>query len=668
MFATIAAATVIWRRHALRLHHHADARCDGRWWLAMLLAAATAQAEEAVPVLSEQDYLEDLPVVLSATRLNQSLSDTPVAMTVIDRPMIEAVGARSLADVLRLVPGMVVGYESGYRQAVSYHGLADVNARRMQVLIDGRSVYLPSVGGVPWADLPLALDDIERIEVIRGPNAATYGANAFLGTISITTRHAAAGQGGAAKAQLGTHGIRDAEARYSAGMGPWNYRVAVGHEEDNGFDAQRDSQRANYISARADYRIDLRSTIELQAGYKQGARQRGEEGDPQDPPHRREIASQFEQLRWRHSFNSGNELILQIYHDRHDSEERYRATLNLAPLPITLALPLNLDVESQRYDAELQHSLALRSDWRFVWGVGARRDEVEAPSFFRNEGRIRNRIYRGFASTEWRATERLLFNAGVMLERNEISGSDVSPRLAANFRITPEHSVRYGISRATRNPLLVEERANAVFCVNPSCTIFVPFLVASGDLKSERILSRELGYIGQYGRRLTLDAKYYRDQVHGLIAERGTDFVNGDRVSISGYELQTQWRATPTTRLIASYARTIIGSDDQYDNYSTSAPKDSGSLLWIQDFPPLWQSGVAFYYAAPMQFLDAKPIGAVRRLDVRIARRVRWVDMDGTVALTLQNILDSYDEYTPRARVDNQFDTRMYLSFGLRFF
>lgn len=152
--------------------------------------AATAGGETA-PGSGEDDvYFGDLPIVLSATRLSQPLTEVPVAITVIDREMIEASGARELADVFRLVPGFVVGSVNGHQRMVGYHGLLDAFNRRMQVLVDGRSVYTSTFGGVRWTDLSLALEDIERIEVVRGPNAATYGPNSFLGVISIKTRHA----------------------------------------------------------------------------------------------------------------------------------------------------------------------------------------------------------------------------------------------------------------------------------------------------------------------------------------------------------------------------------------------------------------------------------------------------------------------------------------------
>src|SRR5690606_4487862 len=131
-------------------------------------------------------FFETLPVVLTVSRLPQPLQDTPGAVTVIDADQIAATGYRDLARLLRLVPGMQVGQERGNDQWVTYHGLGSDYPNQMQVLIDGRAVYSPYYfGGADWGALPIAIEDIERIEVVRGSDSAAYGSNAFLGVVNI---------------------------------------------------------------------------------------------------------------------------------------------------------------------------------------------------------------------------------------------------------------------------------------------------------------------------------------------------------------------------------------------------------------------------------------------------------------------------------------------------
>ena len=151
-----------------------------------LLLPGLAQAFASQDDLFASD--SELPSVLTATRLKQAPAAVPGAMTVLDRELIRASGARDIAELMRLVPGMMVSYRQGNLATVNYHGSNSSEARRLQVLIDGRSVYRPGLATVDWFDLPLAIEDIERIEVFRGPNTVSYGANALLGVVNIISR------------------------------------------------------------------------------------------------------------------------------------------------------------------------------------------------------------------------------------------------------------------------------------------------------------------------------------------------------------------------------------------------------------------------------------------------------------------------------------------------
>ena len=148
------------------------------------MAQASAGLPQPLPraVVSESDYLADVPTVLSVSRLAQALDDTPGAVTILDRNFIRMTGARDVVDVLRFVPGFQTtsAFETDAPMA-TYHGRNDDWANRIQVLVDGRSVYSSlqqGSAGIGWQTL--AMDDIERIEVLRGSNSATYGARAFL--------------------------------------------------------------------------------------------------------------------------------------------------------------------------------------------------------------------------------------------------------------------------------------------------------------------------------------------------------------------------------------------------------------------------------------------------------------------------------------------------------
>ena len=179
---------------------------------------------------------QEMPVVLSATRLKQAVADAPASITIIDRQMISQSGAREIPDLLRLVPGMVVGYEKGWDAFVSYHGTSADMARRMQVLIDGRSVFQPSLAFVDWIGLPLELDDIDRIEVVRGPNAAAYGSNSFLAVVNIITRNPADLPTVRAYTRQGSDGINDNLVSYAGVKNQLSWRISANDRADSGFD------------------------------------------------------------------------------------------------------------------------------------------------------------------------------------------------------------------------------------------------------------------------------------------------------------------------------------------------------------------------------------------------------------------------------------------------
>ena len=640
-----------------------------------------AQEQSPLPLLSEQDYLDEMPIVLSATRLAQPLSETPVAMTIIDRQMIDASGARAITDLFRLVPGVVVGYDNGNRPVVSIHGMTDVFSRRIQVLIDGRSVYIPTYGGVPWSDLGLALEDIERIEVIRGPNAVTYGANSFLGIISIITRGARDDPGTQVKLNAGTHSIRDGVVRTSDSIGNLDYRVTFGYRQDDGFEERYDRQQHKYVTTVLDYHLGKAGDIEARLGYDGGINEKGTSGSDRNGTRDQGTISRFEQIRWRRDLGKGDNISLQLYHNYHESDEQYTTLpLTISPPmlpPFILQFPINNDVTGERYDLELQNTMGITRDLRSVWGLGWRLDKVVAPGFLGSATALDNRLWRVFANVEWRATPSLLFNVGTMWENDDITGSNTSPRIALNYQVTPRQTLRASISRATRNPVLVEEMGNSRVCSDSACTVYNQAILSSGGLKPEKMLSREIGYSVTSGGNISLDIRAYRDKLSGLIEgyERPyaadlidsevDDFRNIGNAVIYGIETQFSYRPSFKDRILLGYAYTRIESDN--NEYVNSAPKDSGSLLVIHALPKNYQASLGFYYVGTMAFLDANRAKPVRRLDLRFARPYMTSKTEGNIALVFQNILDDYNEYYPISKRKNVFDTRVYLSFSFNF-
>lgn len=232
--------------------------------------------------LAAADLFNDpsgVPEVLTATRLKQSPAEVPGSISVLDRELIVASGARDIPELMRLVPGMMVGYLSGNQPTVNYHGTSMSGARRLQVLIDGRSVYRPGLASVDWSDLPLALEDVERIEVFRGPNTVSYGANALMGVINIITRAPGESPGTRLKYTAGQRGIRDWYASQSIALEDSDFRLSLSGQEDDGFDrdhdghALRDGRRLSRFNLNASHSLAPNQSLEWQLAAKEGSNQ-----------------------------------------------------------------------------------------------------------------------------------------------------------------------------------------------------------------------------------------------------------------------------------------------------------------------------------------------------------------------------------------------------------
>lgn len=676
--------------------------------LALLPPALCAQEEETA-------FLAELPVVLSATRLKQSRHQTPAAVTVIDRHMIEASGARTLVDILRLVPGMVTGYATGNHQVLSYHGMSDEYARRMQVLVDGRSVYQPDFGGVSWSSLPLALEDIDRIEVIRGPNSVTYGSNAFLGVISILTRHAAEEQGSYTKLTRGSDDIGAMLLRHGGHQGRMDYRVTFQYQQDDGFDGithlkgriwdNHDWSRVRRLTGRADYQHNSTDRWEIQAGIAESPQGMGSlYSDASNPPRTRDKENNFLQLRWEHNPANDHEFHVQFHRDEHTTRDNVLIGPVTEPLDaadisaltgmdvpdfitgsLTASAFLNGYLRTQRHDLEFQHRYSPDQGARFVWGSSMRMDRVRSEGWFGRDDWLYHHLFRVFGNAEIPLSERLAFNFGTMLERNSIIGHDLSPRLALNYRLAGQHSLRAAWSRASRTPAMIEEYGNLVGAIDAELTVpgvgawalteSEQLIQSSGGLPRERIESVEIGYFGEYfQRRLQVDVKVFYDEADklltlttrqdkpiALLSNNLIDFAPTDQARLRGVETQVDWRPSTYTMVRFGHAYVDIDSSDVQEEYSRSAPRNSYLLFASHRFPRRLDGSLAWHYTEPMQWLEWESIKGISRLDLRLAKGFRLSGHAAQVALVGQNVTGEHLEF----RRGNRFEPRAFIQFSL---
>lgn len=481
----------------------------------------------ALLVVAEQAPADDLfggdqavPEILTATRLKQAPAAVPGSITVLDSALIRASGARDIPELLRLVPGMMVGYRNGNQATVNYHGTNVTEARRLQVLVDGRSVYRPGLARVDWMDIPVAIEDIERIEVFRGPNTVSYGANALMGVINILTRTPADSHGTRLKTIQGQRGIHDWYASHGSAWEDGAMRLSLSGQQSSGFDHDqfghdyRDSRRLNRLNLSVSQQLDSRNSLDWQLAAKEGSDQRPygykavfdpsiADGSADSDISARDYAGS---LRWTLDFDATHSLYLQGSAQRWERTQEWRAceaeiafspalgqlwALNpgyvgtFAQSRFTTIPPgtaqeqalatqiqaqllggatqavcgeINQNTRESRYDLELQDTLSLAENLRLLSGLSYRHDQADSETYF--NGTLSNHIWRLFGHLEWQPSEHWLLQGGAMFEDDQRTGDSLTPRLAVNYLITPGHGLRTVYSEAVRSPDMFENSAD----------------------------------------------------------------------------------------------------------------------------------------------------------------------------------------------------------------
>lgn len=621
--------------------------------------------------LSEDDYLGEVPQVLTIARLRQSASDVPTASTIIDRDTIRAAGIIDLPEIFRLVPGFYVGTNAGFIQntnhVVSYHGMTDAYSRSMQVMIDGRSIYQPLYGGVQWSEIPITINDIERIEITRGPNAASYGANAFLGTINIITQSPTGASGNRVSLNHG-NGRNEAFYHHSGGINNLNYRISAGYREDDGLSNRADFKRTNLINARANLKLSDMHDVDFQFGYAEGKR---EEGDEKPDallfiPRTHGISNHYEMVKWNMHFSPKYDFYVQAFHTRDNSDDV--VTTATLPAPVSPSVqsfrnPYNFD----RYDLETQLSAHLSDDFQYAVGGSIRRDRLYSPFWIGSDKVQTFDLKRLFAQAQYDIHPKLTLNGGFMIEDNDFTNTDFSPRASMNIHVTPHQTFRVGYSEAFRTPSYLEEKFRGSVAVTTSIpqTLLYQRFFNEGNLKPEKIQSREIGYVAKW-ENISIDAKLFHDTIDDYITEFDNDnfiappntilvggdvgtFRNQGSTDTRGFETQILLSFTPDTKLMLNYAhiknRPNNIKENEIDDVIDATPRDISSFLLTHRFNSDWDASFAGYYNSPVRaFGDGNPVDSNHRFDARIAKRFRLATRDGEVSLNVQNLTDRHEK------------------------
>ena len=625
------------------------------WGMALAgWGVAGAHATERAP--TEADYFASVPVVLTASRLDQPLNEAPGAMTVIDRDTIRLSGARTVAEVLRLVPGYVLGGWNGANPLASYHVALDDFGGRNLVLIDGRSVYASSyLGDTHYGMMGVLLPDIERIEVLRGANSAAYGANAMFGVVNIITRHSADTVGGSAALSMGDNGIRDTYARLGVGNEASNFRVSVGEQRDRGYLNAFDDKRLGQVQLRADLQPSLADDVMVSLGVSELLAGDGYSAtDRSNPFHQLRSRTTHAQVEWRRQLDDRNELQVSV---------NYMEDRRWEPLTMTVLMPsyppISLDVDygtwGQRNNVEVQRRTVWSPAWRTLVGVGYKDERARSDTMYYGQGWVSMGETRLFGTAEWRVNPAWLLNAGLFVGDHTLAGTYTAPRLMVNWLATPHQTWRMGVTESMRAPSLSEYKSDVRVSL-PGTPYFTRPYAASGSVQPETLTSQEVGYWGRWpDAQVTFDARLYRERMRDVVVDdngegatllpnqlgKARDFVNRHALTLVGLEYQWRWKPTSRTELWLNQNFSRMKWDDPVQEVKEERrpPRHATTVALFQQLPDNWQISVLHERLGSMTLrAKANWMEATHRTDIRLARTFRWGGYKAEAAFMVQSV------------------------------
>ena len=600
------------------------------------------EASEATEGRLTQVTLEQLGQieVTTASKRPVKVSRTPAAIYVITQEDIRRSGATSIPEALRLVPGVEVARIDSNTWSLGVRGFGSALSRSVLVLIDGRSVYTPLFAGVYWQVQDTLLEDIERIEVIRGPGGTIWGANAVNAVINVITKNARDTHGTLVSTGGGNLDQGFAHFRYGAGNDKsFNYRIygkafvrgPESHQDGHLFDDWRMGQ----TGFRADWDLHQRDTLTFQGDlYGGNAGQRLEIGS-YSPPFMANVEQNVDLGggnllgRWKRVLGAGSDIEVQTYYDR------------------TKRKQANFAESRDTFDIDFIHHLIL--SWRqdFLWGLGARLSSGNTsnvdPTVVFTPGHFTDKLYSSFVQDEIAIVrDRLSLTIGSKFLHNSYSGFEVEPGARVLWTPNPRQTVWAAVTRAVRTPSRVEEDLQLTAMAAPNPLTFYR-VVGDRGFSSENLVGYEAGYRTLVKPKFYVDiAAFYNNYNHLLSVEPGVPFSetspvpphtvlpfffrNGLLGKTSGFEIAPDWTPVSWWRLRGSYS--YLHMDLKKSGVSrdtTTASSTQGSSPHHQvviqssvDLPKKLEFDQTFRYVSA---LPAERVGSYATGDVRFSWR-----------------------------------------------
>lgn len=593
--------------------------------------------------------LEELlavPVTL-ASKHEEKLSDTAAASYVITQDDIRRTGAASIAEALRLVPGMQVARINASEWVVGARGFSDIFSNKLLVLFDGRSVYSPLVAGVLWDAQDTMMEDIERIEVVRGPGAALWGANAVNGVINIVTKDAretdknffAVGYGGGNQAKVS--GLQ-LTGRLGEGTGMRFYAKSsdFGSSLNPFGDASWDQWNQDRFGFRLDSKCSAKDRLTFQGDtYRETSGTSYQYGSNVAPFTRTYLSNVTSSgcnslMRWTRTNADDSSHTLQVYYDR---VKRYD--------------PFLFGEDVTTVDLDYQREVHPGDVSTIVWGVGYRNytsHMIDGNVILFACGGTNNSLFNGFVQTDQSVIDRRLrLIYGAKLERNDYTGFELQPNVRSVWTPNDKMTMWGAVSRASRTPPIADffSLYHAVGLPDESGMPTLVTISSNLSVKSEKLTAYELGQRIRPWENVSFDIAAYRNEYDDLRSiEPGTPFVDsegGDHLHTPyyisnnytgmsrGLEISSDWVISDKWRLKAAASTMRVSleprsgaSDIAGTNMENTYPKKQCSLTSYWNIPGGVELDTTVYRIGgsetPALAQQSVSIPAYTRLDVRL--------------------------------------------------
>jgi len=634
--------------------------CLGVLPVAPLLAASDDGAMPDDLMDMDLESLMDLEVT-SVSKKPQRQSEAAAAIFVITNADLHNWGVTNIPDALRRVPGLQVARIDANKWAITSRGFNSRFANKLLVLIDGRSIYTPLFAGVYWDMQDVVLEDVDRIEVIRGPGGTLWGANAVNGVINIITKSAGETQGNFIAATAGNEIDGIGTVRHGGHLkNGADYRIYGKYSKyDDGYSSgqSHDDWKLGQVGFRSDWDQSTRDSYTLQGDFYQG-----KTGDmvnipvgPAGPPPTTvksvvddtDIRGGNVLLRWKRTLSDTSNFVLQTYYDYVKRDEQ-------------VVLYENRDT----VDIDFQHQFRPFKANDLLWGLGFRRtsdDTNNNPTFSVRNTRRDVNLYSGFVQDEISLADDLRLTIGSKFEHNDFSGFEYQPSIRLAWSVDEEQTVWGAVSRAVRTPARGEHDVRLRLIPPPAADPGVPVFAAGDDnFDSENMIAYELGYRINYHDSWSLDiAAFYNkyddlrtlDPANPPPADVLFPFDNRMDGNAYGLEVASQWQIKRGWNLHASYTWMKMSLDldsDSTDSFSESAedatPNHQGTVWSSIDLGNNLEFDTAVRYVDGIE-VTGRDIDSYVELDARLGWKFR---PDVELSLVGQNLLDNHHkEFLP---------------------